>query len=112
MKFVLNKGNVKIVKYTSGNMMTIPDGMCSLPDNANLELLVSANSDLSFVTKDQFLKSKNIVATKEKIETAKKEKSPLKPPKKKKTKPILEESKPEEKQEEVVEEKIEEKSEK
>lgn len=83
MKFISNKGKTKQVKYTSGMLINIPEGLVSLPDDSNLDKLVGSSPDLSYITQDIFLKQLGLTSTKEKIETAKKEAPKPKAPKKK-----------------------------
>jgi len=90
MKFISNKGKMKQVKYSSGMLMGIPKGSSSLPDDSALDKLVGVSPDLSYISKDEFFKQKNIITTEEKITIAKKERPPLEPPTKKdkKKKPV------------------------
>jgi len=80
MKFVSNTGKMKQVKYTSGIVMGIPEGSSSQLDDPNLDKIVNSSSELSYVSQEEFYKQNDITPTKEKIETAKKDKKPLKPP--------------------------------
>jgi len=76
MVFISNTGKQKLVKSKdTGRIITIPSGTKSFRDDPVLEIVVGNNKDLKFISKDEFLKSKDRTPVKKKIETEVKERA-------------------------------------